>query len=110
MLTTAEFIQATARVGRRYPGLVFVMPKMARERDASAFKSFGHFIEHGDRLVEPIAIGRRSRRVLERSLPGLALALLQQISYWHEHAHLRSAIIAKARRNQALNQRPTKRG
>jgi hypothetical protein len=73
-LTTAEFIQTSARVGRRYPGLVFVMPKMARERDASVFRSFVHFVQQGDRLVEPIAIGRRSRRVLERTLPGLALA------------------------------------
>lgn len=34
-LSVAEFIQATARVGRRWPALVVVVPKMTRERDAS---------------------------------------------------------------------------
>jgi hypothetical protein len=79
-LTTAEFIQATARVGRRYPGLVVVFPKMARERDASVFRSFEKFVSHGDRFVEPIPITRRSRRVLERTMAGLECARL-----WHVH-------------------------
>jgi len=78
-LTTAEFIQTSARVGRRYPGIVLVMPKMARERDASVFRSFEHFVRQGDRLVEPIPITRRSRRVLERTLPGLFMARVRQI-------------------------------
>lgn len=72
-LATAEFIQATARVGRTHPGLVFVMHKIGRERDASIFRSFGQFIRQGDRFVEPIPITRRSRRVLERTVPGLAM-------------------------------------
>src|SRR6185436_6206642 len=43
-LTTSEFIQATARVGRRWPGVVFVMHKIGRERDASVYRSFGSFV------------------------------------------------------------------
>lgn len=78
-LTTADFIQATARVGRRWPGLVFVLHKMARERDASVFRSFAQYVGHGDRLVEPVPITRRSRRVLERTLPGLAMARLYAV-------------------------------
>jgi hypothetical protein len=73
-LTTAEFIQATARVGRRWPGLVFVVHKIGRERDASIYRSFGKFVEQGDRFVEPIPVTRRSRRVLEKTLAGLELA------------------------------------
>jgi hypothetical protein len=73
-LTAAEFIQATARVGRRSPGLVYVMHKMARERDASVFRSFDKFVQQGDRFVEPIPITRRSRRVLEKTIAGLVLA------------------------------------
>jgi len=83
-LTTAEFIQTTARVGRRWPGLVLVMHKIGRERDASIYRSFGKYIEHGDRFVEPIPVTRRSRRVLERTIAGLALARIQAI---HEPAH-----------------------
>jgi hypothetical protein len=78
-LATAEFIQATARVGRKRPGLVFVLHKMPLERDASVFRSFRSFVEHGDRFVEPIPITRRSRRVLERTLPGIEMARICQL-------------------------------
>jgi len=77
-LTTSEFIQATARVGRRWPGVVFVLHKIGRERDASVYRSFESYVTQSDRFVEPIAITRRSRRVLERTLPGLMLARVLQ--------------------------------
>ena len=73
-LTTAEFIQATARVGRTWPSLVFVVHKIARERDASVYRSFRQFVDQGDRFVEPIPITGNSRRVLERTIAGLAFA------------------------------------
>lgn len=82
-LGTAEFIQATARVGRRHPGLVIVVPKMGRERDAAVYRTYPKFVEHADRLVEPIPITRRSRRVLQRTLPGIELARILMI---HEPA------------------------
>lgn len=82
-LGVAEFIQATARVGRRWPGLVIVVPKMTRERDASVYRAFPEFISHGDRFVEPIPITRKSRRVLERTISGLELA---RITLIHEPA------------------------
>lgn len=78
-LTTAEFIQATARIGRTFPGLVFVLHKMPLERDSSVYRSFRSFVEQGDRFVEAIPITRRSRRVLERTLPGLLMAIVCQI-------------------------------
>lgn len=73
-LSTAEFIQTSARIGRRFPGLVVVLHKIGRERDASVFRSFPQFVRQGDRFIEPIPITRRSRRVLARTLPGLVLA------------------------------------
>jgi hypothetical protein len=78
-LTTAEFIQATSRVGRRWPALVLVVHKMGRERDASIFRSFEKFVEQGDRFVEPIPITKRSRRVLEKTLPGLEMSRLLHV-------------------------------
>jgi hypothetical protein len=69
-LATAEFIQTTARIGRTHPGLVFVLHRMGGERDASVFRSFSTWVEHGDRFVEPVPITRRSRRVLELAYPG----------------------------------------
>jgi hypothetical protein len=82
-LGVAEFIQATARVGRRWPGIIFVVPKMTRERDASVYRSFPEFVSHGDRFVEAIPITRKSRRVLERTIAGLELARMLLI---HEPA------------------------
>lgn len=78
-LTTAEFIQATARIGRKHPGLVFVLHKMALERDASVHRSFTHFVRQGDRFVEPIPITRRSTNVLRRTFAGLEQARQLQL-------------------------------
>ena len=78
-LTTAEFIQATARVGRAWPGLVFVLHKIARERDASTYRAFSKFVRHADRFVEPVPVTRHSRRVLDRTLPGLESARIQAV-------------------------------
>ena len=78
-LATAEFIQTTARVGRTYPGLVFVMHKIGRERDAAVFKTFPSFIRHMDRLVDPVPITSKSRRVLELTFPGIEMGRIQGI-------------------------------
>jgi len=73
-LKTSEFIQTSARIGRRYPGLLIILHRMAVERDAKIFRSFAMFVKHGDRLIEPIAITRNSRRVLERTAPGMFMS------------------------------------
>lgn len=80
-LTTAEFIQATARVGRKWPSLVFVIHKIGRERDASVYRLFSQYVAQGDRFVEPIPITGRSRRVLEKTLPGVAFARILMIHH-----------------------------
>lgn len=72
-LTVAEFVQATARIGRKYPGLVIVLHKIERERDAKVFRSFPQFVAHADRLIDPVPVTRRSRRVLEATFPGLLM-------------------------------------
>lgn len=73
-LTTAEFIQTTARVGRTWPGLVYVLHKTGRERDAQTFRHFGPYVRQGDRFVDPIPITRRSRRVLDLTIAGAVAA------------------------------------
>ena len=90
-LTTAEFIQATARVGRRWPALAFIVHKIGRERDASIYRAFPKYVSQGDRFVEPIPITGRSRRVLERTIPGLAFARILML-----HEHLADKTVWKA--------------
>lgn len=82
-LSTAEFIQTTARVGRTYPGIVLVLHKITRERDAAVFRIFPSFIEHMDRLIDPVPITSKSRRVLELTFAGLEQARIYGI---HEPA------------------------
>lgn len=88
-LATAEFIQTTARVGRAHPGLVFVLHKIGRERDAAVFRIFPSFVEHMDRLVDPVPITSKSRRVLELTFAGLEQGRLYGI---HEPAALASGL------------------
>jgi hypothetical protein len=82
-LSTAEFIQTTARVGRTHPGIVFVLHKIGRERDAAVFRIFPSFIEHMERLIDPVPITSKSRRVLELTFAGLEQARIYGI---HEPA------------------------
>lgn len=69
-LTTAEFIQTSARVGRRWPGVVYVLHRITREREVATYAQFEKFIIQGDRFVEPIPITRASRRVLALTTVG----------------------------------------
>lgn len=73
-LATAEFIQTTSRIGRKHPGLVFVLHRMAVERDSSIFRAFTTFVDQGDRFIDPVAITRSSKRVLEHTFPGMFMA------------------------------------
>lgn len=88
-LATAEFIQTTARIGRLYPGLVFVLHKIARERDAGVFRMFPSFVEHSDRLIDPIPITSKSRRILELTFAGLESARIYGI---HEPAAIAAGL------------------
>jgi hypothetical protein len=73
-LTTAEFIQTSARVGRTWPGIVYVLHRITREREVATYSHFEKFVSQGDRFVEPIPITRRSRRVLALTVVGAAEA------------------------------------
>jgi len=78
-LATAEFIQTTSRVGRTHPGLVIVLHKIGRERDAAVYRTFPSFVGHADRLIDPVPITAKSRRVLELTFAGLVQARLYGI-------------------------------
>lgn len=58
---TAEYIQALSRVGRRYPGLIFVWFYPTRVRDLSFYQNFTEYHSVLDHMVEPVSINRWTR-------------------------------------------------
>jgi hypothetical protein len=73
--TTAEYIQATSRVGRVHPGLVAVMLNAARSRDRSHYENFKHFHSALYREVESTSVTPFSARARERGLHAVVVAL-----------------------------------
>ncbi|MCB9882370.1 MAG: helicase [Planctomycetes bacterium] len=75
--TTAEYIQATSRVGRRdeFPGLVVTIFNVHRPRDRSHYERFRHYHETFYRTVEVSSVTPFSARALDRGFAGAAIAL-----------------------------------
>lgn len=69
--TTAEYIQATSRVGRQYPGLVVTMYNWVSPRDISHYERFKSYHAALYRYVEPISVTPFSSRALDRGLHGV---------------------------------------
>lgn len=76
----AEYIQASARVGRRYPGISIFVPTPQSERDRSIFTRFAKFHQYLDRLVDPAAVTRWPEPAMKRTLPGLLSGYLMGVA------------------------------
>jgi len=75
--STSEYIQATSRVGRRYPGLVLTVYNWARPRDLSHYETFGHYHRTLYRQVEALSVTPFAPRALDRGLTGVLASLLR---------------------------------
>lgn len=73
--TTAEYIQATSRVGRLRPGLVAVMLNSTRSRDRSHYEGFRFFHSALYREVESTSVTPFSARARDRGLHAVIVAL-----------------------------------
>jgi len=75
--TSAEYIQATSRVGRdpERPGLVVTLLNIHRPRDRSHYERFCAYHESFYRSVEATSVTPFSPRALDRGLAGTAVAL-----------------------------------
>jgi ATP-dependent helicase YprA (DUF1998 family) len=73
--TTAEYIQATSRVGRRHPGLVVTLLNAARSRDRSHYETFHAFHNALYREVESSSVTPFSARARDRALHAVLVAL-----------------------------------
>lgn len=76
--TTASYIQATGRVGRKASGLVVTFFRASRPRDLDHYEFFTGYHRALYRHVEPVTVAPFSPRARERALGPLAVALLRQ--------------------------------
>ena len=74
---TAEYIQATSRVGRAHPGLVATVLTWARPRDLSHYETFEHYHATFYQHVEAQSATPFSPRALDRGLTGMSVALMR---------------------------------
>jgi len=74
---TAEYIQATSRVGRSFPGLVCTVLTWARPRDLSHYETFEHYHATFYKHVEAQSVTPFSPRAMDRGLTGSLLSLMR---------------------------------
>lgn len=76
---TAEYIQASSRVGRdeARPGLVVSLGNWARPRDLAHFEQFRHYHDTFYKQVEALSVTPFSPTSLERGLDGLLVSVVR---------------------------------
>ena len=78
--TSAEYIQATSRVGRDHerPGMVITILNIHKPRDRSHYERFAAYHQSFYRAVEATSVTPFSPRALDRGLAGTLVALARQ--------------------------------
>jgi hypothetical protein len=72
----SEYIQASSRVGRKYPGIVLNIFDPIKVRDRSHYHYFKKYHEYQDRLVQPVPLNRWAKFSIEYTFPGILMSLL----------------------------------
>lgn len=76
--TTSEYIQATSRVGREYPGLVLTIFNSMRSRDLSHYERFRAYHQTIYRNVEAMSVTPFSIGSRKKGLTGAFIGFLRQ--------------------------------
>jgi Helicase conserved C-terminal domain len=113
--TTAEYIQATSRVGRQHPGLVCTVFNWARPRDLSHYETFEHYHSTFYKHVEALSVTPFSAGATARGLAALLVSLVRQSGFEFNsndkamlmasqrgHQYVQDAIEAIARRAELI--------
>ena len=75
---TSEYIQASSRVGRSYPGVAFIQYDATKSRDRSHYERFRPYHESFYRFVEPTGATPFSKPARERALHSVLIAMMRQ--------------------------------
>ena len=76
---TSEYIQATSRIGRQYPGLVITLYNWTRPRDRSHYERFIPYHASIYSQVEPTSVTPFSNRARDRGLHGVFITLIRHL-------------------------------
>lgn len=115
--TTAEYIQATSRVGRRFPGIVCTVYNWSRPRDLSHYEMFEHYHSTFYKHVEALSVTPFSAGAIKRGLTAVLVSCirLQGIEFnpnsgasqiRREHPYVSAAIETIVRRAQQVGSGP----
>jgi hypothetical protein len=101
--TSSEYIQATSRVGRNYPGLVVTCLNASRPRDRSHYERFCAYHESFYREVEATSVTPFSLQTLDRGMVGTLISMLRHgilemepargVMKLHEHRALAETVL-----------------
>jgi superfamily II DNA or RNA helicase len=75
---TSEYIQASSRIGRSFPGVAFVQYDATKSRDRSHYERFRAYHESFYRFVEPTGATPFSKPARERALHAVVTAMIRQ--------------------------------
>jgi hypothetical protein len=75
--TTAEYIQATSRVGRKFPGVVCTVFNWSRPRDLSHYETFEHYHATFYKHVEALSVTPFAPGAISRGLTALLVSCLR---------------------------------
>lgn len=102
--TPSEYIQATSRVGRSYPGLVVTCMNVGRPRDRSHYERFVAYLESFYWEVEATSVTPFSGQALDRGLVGSLISMLRhglaelepplELTKLHDHREEAERILA----------------
>ncbi len=96
--STAEYIQATSRVGRASPGVVWTIYNWARPRDLSHYETHPHYHATFYQHVEALTVTPFAPRALDRGLTALLVALARHEQLdWNRDTAAQTAGTSSAR-------------
>ncbi len=76
---TSEYIQASSRIGRTYPGIAFTLYDGSKSRDRSHYEQFRAYHDSFYRYVEPTGVTPFSKPARDRAMHAVAIALMRHI-------------------------------
>ena len=76
---TSEYIQASSRIGREYPGVAFVLYDGSKSRDRSHYEQFVSYHDSFYKVVEPTGVTPFSKPARERALHAVCIAMIRQL-------------------------------